>query len=99
MERGTRTGNTVQSTLMILRIEVFQCLANDQAKLDFVMHIYAFGEQDGALSWQQQRRSRLEEEKGLFGFQAVEFGDMVSTLIVNRRQSVLELEESGVVGS
>lgn len=64
---------------MILRIKIFQCLSNHETQLDFIMHIHALGEQHRALTRQQQGRSRLEKEEGLFRFEAVEFGDVVST--------------------
>lgn len=45
------------------------------------MHIYALGKQHRTLAGEEERRSRLEEEEGLFRFQAVEFGDVVSTIV------------------
>ena len=78
--KSMHTFNRVQSALFVVRVQVPQRFAHDQAKFDLVVHGDAARPQERAFAGEKDRRGGLQEEEGLLGPLVVELLDMVANV-------------------
>lgn len=76
--REKLTMNSIQSPLLILRIQIPNRLPHNQPQFDFIVQYDSLGTKDWARARNKDGGGRLQEEEGLFWFDVVEFCDVVS---------------------
>lgn len=72
------TVDSIQCTLLVLRIEITHGLAYHQAQFHLVVHADALGAENGTATGDEDGGGRLEEEEGLLGLGVVELGDVIA---------------------
>jgi hypothetical protein len=75
------TLNRIQRALLIVGVEIPQCLAHNQAQFDFIVEADALGTEDGSGVWEEDGGHGLEEEERLLGSCAVQFSNMITIFI------------------
>lgn len=74
----TLTANRIQSTLLIIRVQIPYRLAHHQRQFHLIVQANSLGEQNGTLARQKNRRRRLQEEERLLRLGIVEFCNVVA---------------------
>lgn len=75
----SHTLDSLQSSLGIVSLEIPDRLADDEGKLDLIVHVNALGSQHRALARKDNGRRGLEEEKGLLGLGVVQLSNVLPT--------------------
>lgn len=75
-----RTLNGVDGALVVISLEILDLLAEDESKLDLIVHVDALGSQHWATSRKEDRGGGLEEEEGLLGAGVVELLDVIAMI-------------------